>query len=234
MKKHFAAVLALSFAACLASINLLAREYTDFNIVFEEKEGAKVNETAIRIHAAVDEGALVDRTGEFTMEDVNWYKYLAAPEAGKSAEDYDYVDEELKVYGIAVTDDDVFEHENYSYFLRISRLYAQEEDTFHRKVKINGVDVEALNGTCYNTGNEFFIKTITNGNGGDSAEEQPAIDAGASDGEVEIMASDSQEPEDKCGICGICPIQPLGICLFIWLVVLVAIVLAVIVKAKKK
>ncbi|MCQ2397233.1 MAG: hypothetical protein MJ106_06010 [Lentisphaeria bacterium] len=234
MKKHFASALALVFALSLASITLLAREYTDFNIIFDEKEGAKINETAIRIHAAVDEGALVDRTDEFTLEDVNWYKYLTAPEAGKTADDYDYVDEELKIYGIAAADDDVFEHAKYSYFLRISRLYAQEEDTFRRNVKINGVDVEALNGTCYNTGNEFFIKTITNGNGGASAEEQPAIDAGASDGEVEIMASGCKVSKDKCGICGICPIQPLGICLFIWLVVLVAIVLAAIVKAKKK
>lgn len=51
------------------------------------------------------------------------------------------------------------------------------------------------------------------------------------------------EPEDpapqktKCKVCGICPFQPLGICLFIWLAIILAVVIAVIIiasKAKKK
>lgn len=219
-----------TFALLLASICVLAKDYTSFNFVFEEKEGAKINETPIRIFASVDNDELSDRTDEFTMEKVEWFKYLSEPEEGKTEADYDYVDKGLKIYGISVTDDDVFEHDKYSYFLRIPRLYAQQDDSFSRNVKFNGVDVDELNGSCYNTGNEFYLKTITNGMIGASGESEPE--------ELTAEATDSEnisgnETEQKCKVCGICPIQPLGICLFIWLVIIVAIVVIAFRKVRK-
>lgn len=242
MKKIICFVFALIVVLSLTAVTAFATDYTSFDIVFEEKEGEKVNETEIKIFAAVDEGELVDRTGEFTMEDVNWFKYLPAPEDGKTAEDYEYVDEELKIYGMLCTDEDVFDFENYSYFLRISRLYAREEDTFYRNVKINGVDIEELNGICYNTGSEFFIKTVTNGNGGPSGESDVTAAPGTPDATPESTPESTPVPETeparkKCKVCGICPIQPLGICLFIWIaVILVAaiIIIVLIAKGKKK
>lgn len=215
----------------LVTISVLAKEYTSFNIVFEEKEGSKVKDTAIRIFASEKDDTLSDRTDEFTMEDVTWFKYLPAPAEGKNENDYDYVDKGLNIYGILVTDDDVFEHDKYSYFLRIPRLYAQKEDTFHRNVKLNGVDVDEMNATCYNAGNEFFLKSITNGGigaSGESDSEELTADASGSGSTNSV-----NQTKHKCKVCGICPIQPLGICLFIWIAMIVAIVLPAIRKACK-
>lgn len=237
MKKIVCFLLTLILVLSAASVTVFATEYTSFNIVFEEKNGEKVNETAIKIFASVDEGALADRTGEFTTEDVKWFKYLPEPETGKTADDYDYVDEELKVYGMLCTDDDVFEHDNYSYFLYISRLYAKEEDSFTRNVKINGVDVDEMNGICWNTGNEFLIKTITNGGSGASAESDITDDTGDPSGEPDIKTDDGETEKAKCKVCGICPIQPLGICLFIWIAIILIVFILVIIlisKGKKK
>lgn len=181
----------------------------------------------------MDDGALADRTGDFTMEDVAWFKYLSQPEAGKTADDYDYVDEELKVYGMLCTDEDVFDHEHYSYFLRIARLYAKEEDTFDRNVKINGVDIDELQGSCYNTGSEFYIKTITNGQGGISGEGDLTDAPTALEGDP----GEEEPTKKKCKVCGICPIQPLGICLFIWIAILLiaaVVIVVLILKNKKK
>lgn len=231
MKKAISIVLALMMVFSFISVIASATDYTEFNIVFEEKDGEKVNETVIRIFASVDDGALVDRTNEFTTEDVEWFRYLPALEDGKTAEDYDYVDEELKIYGMLCTDEDVFDHENYSYFLRISRLYAKEEDTFYRNVKINGVDIEELNGTCYNTGSEFFIKTVTNGNGGPSDDGDVTDESASPDDESDETSEDTAKK--KCKVCGICPIQPLGICLFIWIAIILIVVIVVIVIISK-
>lgn len=216
MKKIICFALILFTVLSLASVCVSAVDYTAFDIVFEEKEGEKVNGTVIRIYASVDDGELTDRTDRFTMEDVEWFRYLPKPEAGKTADDYDYVDEELAIYGMLCSDDDVFDHDQYSYFLRIGRLYAEEEDSFTRNVRINGTDVEEMNGICYNTGSEFYIKTVTNGMGGSGS------------GDTEGSAS-------KCSVCGICPIQPLGICLFIWIaVILIVVILILILVSKKK
>lgn len=234
MKKTICFILALMMVFSLISVIASATDYTEFNIVFEEKDGEKVNETEIKIFASVDDGKLVDRTNEFTTEDVEWFKYLPEPEEGKTAEDYDYVDEELKIYGILCTDEDVFDHDNYSYFLRIARLYAEEEDSFYRNVKINGVDIEEMNGICFNTGSEFFIKTVTNGNGGPSGEEDVTDDPGSADEASEIPSeSENEGAKKKCKLCGICPIQPLGICLFIWIAIILIIVIVVIVIISK-
>ena len=172
MKRVFSLVLALLLALSALSLTAFAEiEYTGFDVVFKETEGTKVNDTDICIFAAIGDDALVDRTGEFTMEGVRWYQCLPEPEAGKTADDYDYVDKALQIYGVLCNDDDVFDHAHYFYVLVIDRLYAQEEDTFHRNVMINGVGVDEMNGTCYNTGNEFFIKTVTNGGAGYDASE---------------------------------------------------------------
>ena len=223
---------------CTCFISVFATDYTGFDLVFEEKNGENVNATEIRIFAAIDEGALIDRTESFTMEDVAWFKYLPEPEDGKTAEDYDYVDEELKVYGMLCGDEEVFDLDHYSYFLRIARLYANEEDTFYRNVKINGVDIDEMNGSCYNTGSEFYIKTITNGQGSSSGEEEQT------DVPEQTTADPDTDPEQeksKCKLCGICPVQPLGICLFIWIAVILLIVIILVIviavactKKKKK
>ncbi len=234
MKKIACFVLTLMMVFSFISVIVSAADYTEFNIVFEETEGKKVNETEIKIFASVDDGALVDRTNEFTTEDVEWFKYISEPEEGKTADDYDYVDEELKIYGILCTDEDIFDHDNYSYFLRIARLYAKEEDTFYRNVKINGVDIEEMNGICFNTGSEFFIKTVTNGGGGPSGEED-VTDESALPEEASESSSEAEEKDakSKCSLCGICPIQPLGICLFIWIAVILIVVIIVIVIISK-
>ncbi len=240
MKKVLAIILTLILAIGMLTVTAFAKDYTEFNITFDEKDGEKVNETKITVLASVGDGAMVDRTSEFTMEGVEWTKYVSAPEEGKTADDYDYVDEELKIYGMLCTDEDVFESENYSYFLRISRLYAQEDDSFDRNIKINGKGIDELNGICYNTGNEFFIKTVTNGFKGTPTEEtEPTPINIEPDTEPIIESEDVLEEaaEEKCKVCGICPIQPLGICLFIWIaIILLAIIFIVIVVsvAKKK
>ncbi len=231
MKKICSLVFALILLLTFASVTAFAADYTGFDIVFEEKDGEKVNATALRIFASVGEGELTDRTGDFTLEGVEWFRYVSEPADGKTADDYDYVDEELGIYGILCTDSDVFDHENYSYFLRIARLYAKEEDSFDRNVRINGVDVEEMNGICFNTGNEFFIKTITNGMGGPSGEGDVAEGSGHPDGKSE----DDDPAKKKCRVCGICPFQPLGICLFIWIaIILIVVILIVVLVSKKK
>lgn len=232
MKRVFCFVFALITVLSLIAVSVFATDYTAFDIVFDEKDGAKVNETEIRIFASVGEGELTDRTGDFTMEGVEWFKYVSAPASDKNADDYDYVDEELKIYGILCTADDVFDHENYSYFLRIARLYAKEEDSFDRNVKINGVDIEEMNGLCFNTGNEFFIKTVTNGHGGSSGEGDVTDFVGGD----ETSGAEIEDPaKKKCKVCGICPVQPLGICLFIWIaIILIVVILAFVLLSKGK
>ncbi|MCQ2771298.1 MAG: hypothetical protein MJ236_05815 [Clostridia bacterium] len=237
MKKIICFVLTLLLIGGLTSITAIAAEpktYTEFDIRFDEKNGEKVNETKITVFASVDEGKLVDRTEEFTLESVDWFKYVSELEPGKTTEDYDYVDEALNVYGYLCSDDDAFDHENYSYFLRIGRLFAQDEDTFYRNIKINGIDIEDLNGICYNAGNEFFIKTITNGMTGSNGEDSSTTDGIGENGTPNTP--DDNQDKKVCKVCGICPFQPLGICLFIWfaIIVLVVIVLIMVINKKKK
>lgn len=46
----------------------------------------------------------------------------------------------------------------------IGSLYPKaEEYDLHRNAKINGVEVDEMNGTCCNSGYDLLIKTITNG-----------------------------------------------------------------------
>lgn len=229
MKKTLAFLLLLLTLINLLCVTAAATWYTGFDVRFEEKDGEKVNATKLTIMASVEDGAMIDRTNDFTLEGVEWFKYVSEPESGKTVEDYDYVDEDLHIYGMLCTDDDVFDHEHYSYFLRIARLYAEEEDTFDRNVKINGVDVEEMNGICYNTGSEFYIKTVTNGShGAPDVEEETTLPE--ADTSVEPATETPGTEKKKCGVCGICPFQPLGICLFIWLaIILVILVIAIIV-----
>ncbi len=236
MKKIIYFLLISILVFSLLPIHAFAAEYTEFNIVFEEKAGEKVNATTITVFAAVDGSELTDRTADFTMEDVAWFKYITEPEDGKTADDYDYVDEELKIYGMLCGDEDVFEPENYQYFLRIARLYAQEEDSFDRNVKINGVDIEEMNGSCYNTGSEFYIKTVTNGQGGGNAEEEEPVETVTEDEPQPETPSETkvEKPEKKkCKVCGICPVQPLGICLFIWIAIALILIIVLIIVIKK-
>lgn len=48
--------------------------------------------------------------------------------------------------------------------------------------------------------------------------------------ELEEMLSGVKEEEKKetCGLCGICPVQPLGICLFVWIVVVLTLGLIIV------
>lgn len=232
MKRTLCMMLSLLLALLAASVAVSATDYTAFDIRFEEKEGEKVNATKLTIMAAVNDGSLTDRTADFTLEGVSWFRYLPQPEAGKTAEDYDYVDEDLKIYGILCTDDDVFDHAKYAYFLRIDRLYAKEEDSFTRQVKINGVDVDDVPGLCFNTGNEFFIKTVTNGKHG--AADEPDEDGTTAGNAGTGAPEDPTAEKKKCPVCGICPVQPLGICLFIWLAILLVVILAVVLLVLKK
>lgn len=70
-------------------------------------------------------------------------------------------------------------------------------------------------------------------NAGASTQEEPESRPDNESGSVVI--DDPTEPKSKCKVCGICPFQPLGICLFIWLaiVLLVIILIAVILKKAK-
>ena len=228
MKKALCFILTLILLSGFAVFTASATDYSAFDLVFEEKEGEKVNETKLTVFAAINDGALSDRTSDFTLEGVTWFKYVSSPEDGI---EYDYVDEELKIYGLLCGNGDVFEHDRYSYFLKIDRLYAKEEDSFQRNVKINGVDVEEMNGICYNTGSEFFIKTVTNGNGGSSGEGD-LTDAAGDPGKT--GEKDDTAEKNKCKVCGICPFQPLGVCLFIWIAVILIVLVLIIVLVKKK
>lgn len=202
-------------------INVYAKEYHQFDIRFEEEIGTNVKNNEIKIFASADDNLeLIDRTSEFTMEDVQWFKYYSEIEDGKTKDDYDYVDESSDIYAYAVTDDDVFE-ENYKYFLYIPRLYANEEDSFHRNISINGKDIEEIHGICYNKGNEFLIKTVA-----------PTFD--------KIQLDDTPEVEEKtCMLgCSLCCTMFLGISICIWIIIaiilLLIIILIICIKSKNK
>ncbi|MDD6061535.1 MAG: hypothetical protein PUB99_02860, partial [Oscillospiraceae bacterium] len=46
----------------------------------------------------------------------------------------------------------------------------------------------------------------------------------------------AEKEANKCAVCGICPLHPLGVCMFIWIGILVAVALIVLynVRASKK
>lgn len=219
----------------LIPMTVFAKDYNEFDIRFEEKIGSNVKNNEIKVFCKVDDNdKFVDHTEDFTMEDVRWYKYTSVKEDGKTEEDYDYYDEEKNVYGYLVSDDDVFE-EGYEYFLYIARLYAKEEDSFSRNVTINGVDIDEMDGQCFNTGNEFFIKTKARGTTGSNDVEEPATIDNVEEGEKDIAT-----PEGKACMLGIslCCTMFLGISICTW--ILIAIILLILIiaictlKAKKR
>lgn len=44
--------------------------------------------------------------------------------------------------------------------------------------------------------------------------------------------TDIKDSEIECSLCGFCPIQPLGICLFIWLVAIIAVTVLIVIAVK--
>ena len=235
MKNKFILILILMI---LMPFTVFAKEYNEFDIRFEQILGENVNNTEIKVFAKVgEENEFKDYTQEMTFENVRWYKYKTSIEEGKTLEDYDYTDEELNVYGYLASDEDVFEEE-YNYFLIISRLYATEEDSFSRNVKINGIDVDELNGSCYNTGNEFYIKTITNGTSNVNDIEEPEIIENNQEDIVLIDENETEEEKTCMFGCSLCCTTFLGLSLCIWILIAILLILLIIIicvaKSKKK
>lgn len=230
MKKKVLFVLVLVLLL-IPFINVYAKEYHQFDIRFEEKIGTNVKNNEIKIFASADDDLeLTDRTSEFTMENVQWFKYYSEIEEGKTKDNYDYVDESSNIYADAVTDDDVFE-ENYKYFLYIPRLYAKEDDSFHRNVLINGKDIEEIHGICYNTGNEFLIKTVAPTFGKTQLDNTPEI--------KENTVLDATKDKKTCMLgCSLCFSMLLGISICIWIIVAIILLLLIIIiiytKSKNK
>lgn len=234
MKKKF---LLFLVGMLFIPFSVFAKEYNEFDIRYEQKKYENVNNTEIKVYAMVDEEEkLNDHTEDFTMEDVKWYKYKSSIEDGKTIDDYDYTDEELNIYGYLVSDEDVFE-EDYGYFLIISRLYAKEEDSFTRNVKINGIDIDELNGSCYNTGNEFFIKTISNGSSAYHEKEEPEV-IDSSDEETTVIEENKNETSKACMLgISLCCTTFLGLSFCIWILIAILLMLLIIIclaKTKKR
>lgn len=234
MKKKLLFTLALFL---IPFINVYAKEYHQFDIRFEEKIGTNVKNNEIKIYASADENLeLIDRTSEFTMEDVQWFKYVSSIEEGKTKEDYDYVDESSDIYAYAVADGDVFE-ENYNYFLYIPRLYAKEDDSFHRNISINGKDIEEIHGICYNTGNEFLIKTIAPTF--NSIKTDDVVENEENTIENEETLLDTPNAEKACMLgCSLCCTMFLGISICIWIIIVIILILLIVItcliKSKKR
>lgn len=208
-------------------ILVFAKDYNEFDIRFKEEIGTNVKNNEIQIFVKVDEEEkFVDHTEDFTLEDVKWYKYKSEIEEGKTEEDYDYYDNEKKMYGYLVNDEDVFE-EDYKYLLIISRLYAQDEDSFSRNVLINGVNIDDMDGQCFNTGNEFYIKTIARGDGGINEQEDEPV--------IEINDENDNDEKKSCPLnIPLCCITFLGISLCIWIIIAILLIILVIVLISKK
>lgn len=223
MKKNILVFLSI----LILPILVFAKDYNEFDIRFKEEIGTNVKNNEIQIFVKVDEEEkFVDHTEDFTLEDVKWYKYKSEIEEGKTEEDYDYYDNEKKMYGYLVNDEDVFE-EDYKYLLIISRLYAQEEDSFSRNVLINGVNIDDMDGQCFNTGNEFYIKTIARGDGGiNEQEDEPVIETNDENDNVEKQSCPLNIP--------LCCITFLGISLCIWIIIAILLIILVIVLISKK
>lgn len=223
MKKNILVFLSI----LILPILVFAKDYNEFDIRFKEEIGTNVKNNEIQIFVKVDEEEkFVDHTEDFTLEDVKWYKYKSEIEEGKTEEDYDYYDNEKKMYGYLVNDEDVFE-EDYKYLLIISRLYAQEEDSFSRNVLINGVNIDDMDGQCFNTGNEFYIKTIARGDGGINEQEDEPV--------IETNDENDNDEKKSCPLnIPLCCITFLGISLCIWIIIAILLIILVIVLISKK
>lgn len=234
MKKKILFILVLLL---IPFTNVYAKEYHQFDIRFEEEIGTNVKNNEIKIFASADDNLeLIDRTSEFTMEDVQWFKYYSEIEDGKTKDDYDYVDESSDIYAYAVTDDDVFE-ENYKYFLYIPRLYANEEDSFHRNISINGKDIEEIHGICYNTGNEFLIKTVAPTFDKIQLDDAPEVEENTLEDKETVLDTTKEEKTCMLG-CSLCCTMFLGISICIWIIIaiilLLIIILIICIKSKNK
>lgn len=51
--------------------------------------------------------------------------------------------------------------------------------------------------------------------------------------ETDSSNTDTSGKKSKCRVCGICPFQPLGICLFIWIAIILAILIIAVIIIKK-
>ena len=71
-------------------------------------------------------------------------------------------------------------------------------------------------------------------NAGEARTEEPG-QSGTNTPGGKLDDNTSTAVKNKCKVCGICPFQPLGICLFIWLaIILIAVIIVVVLICKDK
>lgn len=50
---------------------------------------------------------------------------------------------------------------------------------------------------------------------------------------IDANTKDADEKESDCTLCGICPFQPLGICMFVWLGIMLLLIILIVIAVKK-
>ncbi len=223
--------------------------YTAIRFEAEFKPGGKVSDTKVRIFSTRDPERrnLTDRTNEFRVITGNATKlkngmtirFLHTVFQREDGVEYDYENESRGIYAVRMRDDEVFEEgETYGVFIgSLSAKDGSDLDIWSSNlILFNGVDCELAGGGYGNTGSDLMLYSYINRCGGDEPTNNPTPTTKPEDSETVLPNRDNANPKKEkngCKLCGICPVQPLGVCLFVWLAILLAAAAAVVIFRKK-
>lgn len=214
------------------------------NISYELQLGEPVIDTEIKISASKTSlpEEIVDMTDSFEIDEVIWCKVVAEPVEGLDESAYYEYKEGSSDYYLICTKDDVVD-ETTTYKLILNDIKSKEGIVFNfiglDRIMINSTSFDMIGGDAQSDGSNLFLSFLTTNSGPVIKEivTQPAVTETIPETVIEtttaITEDDGEDAEkEKCSLCGICPFQPQGVCLFIWIGVIVAGIVVILILVK--
>ncbi len=244
MKKLFAVLIsalliASVFAPACFATGDDAIEYINIDYVLEP--GEKLSKTKFIISASLTSAPenILEMTENFTIEEIKWYKSVK-PEELTDLDETDYYADEIARDNFRECASTEEVDEGAIYKIALSSIKASDGTPFNlyvpeERIMINNTPIIEIGGSdvlsdgsnldvsfyCTVAGYVSFAQTTT--------EPETISETVITTTEPEV----TEKVEEKCNLCGICPFQPMGVCLFIWIGVIVAglIVILLLVKS---
>lgn len=245
MKKIFAVIIsALLIVSVLAPVCFAAGddaiEYININYTLEPGEKLSKTEFAIFVSLTSAPENILEMTENFTIEEIKWYKSVKSEEL-EGLDETDYYADEVAHENFMECSSTEEVDEGAIYKIELSSIKAVDETPFNlvvpeERVMINGTPVIEIGGSdVLSDGSNLdvsFYCTVA----GYMSFAQPTTEPETIPETVITTTAPQvieEKEEEKCNLCGICPFQPLGVCLFIWIGVIIAglIVILLLVKS---
>lgn len=210
------------------------------NISYELQLEEPVIDTEISISASKTSQPeeIVDMTDSFEISEVIWCKVITEPVEDLSENAYYEYEEGASEYYLICTKDDIVD-ETTTYKLVLKDIKSKEGIAYNfiglDRIMINANSFDTIGGEAQSDGSNLFLSFNTTKSGPVLKEiiTEPAVTETIPETIIETTEPIIEEPVvEKCSLCGVCPFQPQGVCLFIWIGVMVAGIVVILILVK--